>query len=122
MNRWHMGTFAAVSLLAGTFLLSTALAGSDIGEFPSCAHCGMNRQAFDYSRMLVVYEDGASVGTCSLFCAEKELSGNRDRKVRAVTVAERDPFDPLPRETRSGLNDALQRLRSIQGVSARALP
>lgn len=88
MNRWHKGMFAAVALLAGSFLLSPVLAGSDIGEFPSCAHCGMDRQAFDYSRMLVVYEDGASVGTCSLACAEKELSGNRDRKVRAVKVAD----------------------------------
>jgi len=88
MNRWRNGMAAAVALLAGAYMFSPAMAGSDIGEFPSCAHCGMDRQGFDYSRMLVVYEDGASVGTCSLACAEKELSGNRDRKVRAVKVAD----------------------------------
>lgn len=88
MNIRRTGILAAAFLLLASLFPLPVPAGSDIQEFPSCAHCGMSRKAFDYSRMLVTYEDGASVGTCSLACAEKEISGNRDRKLRAVKVAD----------------------------------
>ncbi len=90
MNRWRMACSATVVLLSVSFPIDPALAGSDIGEFPSCAHCGMNRKAFDYSRMLVSYADGKSVGLCSLSCAADELALGTDRKVVSVKVADYD--------------------------------
>ena len=36
----------------------------------------MNRQSFAYSRMLVRYNDGSSVGTCSLNCTAIDLVVN----------------------------------------------
>ncbi len=45
------------------------LAQDDIDAHRSCASCGMDRKAYGYSRMLIQYEDGAMVGTCSLHCA-----------------------------------------------------
>lgn len=66
------------------------LAGEDIEEHRSCAQCGMDRKAYGYSRMLVQYEDGAVSGVCSLHCAAKELSANKDRPVKVLQVADRD--------------------------------
>lgn len=80
---------AALLLLASLFPLPVP-AGSDIQEFPSCAHCGMSRKAFDYSRMLVTYDDGNSVALCSLSCAANELAWGTDRKVVSVKVADYD--------------------------------
>jgi copper chaperone NosL len=54
----------------------------------SCPHCGMNRTVFAHSRMLVTYEDGAVVGTCSLHCVATELGMSKGKPVKAVLVAD----------------------------------
>jgi copper chaperone NosL len=66
------------------------LAQDDIDAHRSCASCGMDRKAYGYSRMLVQYEDGAMVGTCSLHCTVVELDANHRRTVKSLLVADRD--------------------------------
>jgi nitrous oxide reductase accessory protein NosL len=68
----------------------TALAQNDIDAHRSCAHCGMDRKVFGYSRMLVAYEDASKTGICSLNCAITELNAHRDKKVKSLQVADRD--------------------------------
>lgn len=76
---------AAVSCIA----LSLAFAASDdITKYPSCKHCGMDREKFSHSRMLIEYEDGSSTGLCSLHCAAVELALNIDKTPKAVMVAD----------------------------------
>jgi len=65
-------------------------ADKDIDSHRSCGNCGMDRKAYGFSRMLVQYEDGAVVGTCSLYCAVVELDANPKRAVKALLVADRD--------------------------------
>jgi copper chaperone NosL len=65
-------------------------AQDDIDAHRSCASCGMDRKAYGYSRMLIQYEDGAMVGTCSLHCAVVELDANQGRMVKSLLVADRD--------------------------------
>ena len=65
-------------------------AGDDISEYRSCVHCGMDRKAYGFSRMLVQYEDGTSVGVCSLRCAVVELDSNAGRTVKAILAADRN--------------------------------
>jgi copper chaperone NosL len=48
----------------------------DVQKCPECHYCGMNRQSFAYSRMLVSYNDGSAVGTCSLNCTAIDLVVN----------------------------------------------
>jgi len=79
----------AVLIMTATIPVSAAT-DSDIDTHPDCLHCGMDRKAFGYSRMLVQYEDGTSVGLCSLRCAAVELEANKTRKVKAVLVADRN--------------------------------
>jgi copper chaperone NosL len=72
-----------VALLA---LSTTALAQVEAPE--SCSLCAMDRSAFAQSRMLVVYADGNTVGTCSLNCAVIEMKQNAASKVKALMVGD----------------------------------
>ncbi len=73
------------------FLICTciqAYAQDDIVRHPACLHCGMDRKAFNYSRMLVEYTDGTSAGTCSLHCTVLELTSNISKVPCTVSVAD----------------------------------
>lgn len=48
----------------------------------------MDRLKFAHSRTLVTYDDGTTVGTCSLHCAAIDLSVKIDRTPLAVMVAD----------------------------------
>ncbi|OGW35935.1 MAG: hypothetical protein A2X58_12185 [Nitrospirae bacterium GWC2_56_14] len=82
------------AFLLVTMLLfnNTVLAGEtqkDINDHRSCGYCGMDRKAYGFSRMLVQYEDGTVVGTCSLHCAVVELDANPGKTVKVLLVADR---------------------------------
>jgi copper chaperone NosL len=48
--------------------------GDDISTFPNCPICGMSRDKFAHSRMLVHYQDGSTFASCSLHCTALELA------------------------------------------------
>lgn len=48
--------------------------GDDRDSHPECLYCGMDRAKYAFSRMLVVYDDGKSVGLCSIHCAAIDLA------------------------------------------------
>lgn len=79
-------------LVFGIFLLSSSLAlaapPADVAAAPSCHHCGMDRDKFGHSRMLIEYEDGSTIATCSLHCAAVELATTIDRIPVKVSVAD----------------------------------
>jgi nitrous oxide reductase accessory protein NosL len=79
-----------IMVLAVVFLATaiTAFAQDDIKQSPSCKYCGMDREMFSHSRMHIEYEDGTSVGTCSLHCATIELALSIDMTPKAVRVAD----------------------------------
>lgn len=81
-------------LMAG----ATAYAQEDISEHRNCAHCGMDRKAYGYSRMLIVYDDGSKVGVCSLHCAVVELAAS-GHKIKSLLVADRDTRSLTEAET-----------------------
>jgi copper chaperone NosL len=77
---------AAVLVLSA----STALAqpADDVKAMPSCIHCGMDREKFAASRMVIDYDDGKSVGLCSIHCAAVDLAVTLDRTPTALWVAD----------------------------------
>ena len=83
---------ASSAWLLGLFVLSAfftpASAEGDVSVHPSCAICGMDREAYGHSRMLIVFRDGTSFGTCSLRCAALILKAEEERKPRSVKVAD----------------------------------
>jgi len=81
---------AVVVLLA--VLLAVALTVhaqvNDIKQQPSCKYCGMDRMKFNHSRMLIEYDDGTSIGTCSIHCAAVELALSIDKIPKALMVGD----------------------------------
>lgn len=67
-------------------VLPPASAFEDVDAHPSCAVCGMDREAFGHSRMLVEFGDGRAFGTCSLRCAARILQA--EGEARSVEVAD----------------------------------
>jgi nitrous oxide reductase accessory protein NosL len=68
----------------------SAHAGDDIKACRECNSCGMDRKVYGYSRMLIVFYDGAELGVCSLHCAVTKLNELKNRKVKNLLVADRD--------------------------------
>jgi nitrous oxide reductase accessory protein NosL len=62
--------------------------GDDIKMSPSCKYCGMDREKFSHSRMLVEYDDNTSVGTCSVHCAAVELAMTIDKTPKSILVGD----------------------------------
>jgi copper chaperone NosL len=80
-----------ILFMAMVFVLSltaAALAQDDVKKYPSCKYCGMDREKFAHSRMLIEYADGTVVGTCSIHCAAVDLALNIDKTPKAVLVGD----------------------------------
>ncbi len=64
------------------------LAQEDVKMAPSCKYCGMDRTKFAHSRMVVTYDDGSKVGTCSIHCLAIDLSANIDKTPIVIEVGD----------------------------------
>jgi copper chaperone NosL len=85
MKKWLVLMMAGLVL---TLAAGVCLAQDDVAKQASCKYCGMDRKTFAHSRMLVTYEDGLSIGTCSLHCTAIELALNIDKTPRSIEVAD----------------------------------
>ena len=63
-------------------------AGPEMERPKYCQICGMDRSMFASSRMLLVYADNATFGTCSLQCMTTEMKRNRGKKIKSMWVAD----------------------------------
>jgi nitrous oxide reductase accessory protein NosL len=61
---------------------------ADVKMHKACPHCGMDREKFASSRMLISYSDATSAGTCSIHCAVTELKANKVKTVKTVEIAD----------------------------------
>ena len=77
--------FVALFVLS---LTAALYAAEDIKKHPSCKYCGMDREKFAHSRMLIEYDDASQVGTCSLHCAAIDLALNLDKTPRTIWVGD----------------------------------
>jgi hypothetical protein len=87
MNRKHGVAILAAALFFAA-VAAVTFAQDDIKLSPICKYCNMDRQKFDFSRMFIEYEDGSSMGVCSLHCAVIELSLNIDKTPIAIKVGD----------------------------------
>jgi copper chaperone NosL len=76
----------ALVLFTGTFFV--AQAQEDIQKIASCKYCGMDRAKFAHSRMLVTYDDGSQLGTCSIHCLAVDLALNIDKTPKTIEVGD----------------------------------
>lgn len=82
----RMVVMVPVVVMAGA--LAVLAGGDDIAQNPSCKYCGMKRAMFSHSRMLLEYDDGTVVGTCSVHCAAVDLAMNIDKTPTAMMVGD----------------------------------
>ncbi len=79
----HLVLIAFILAIAGI-----VQAQDDIQKSPSCMHCGMDRAAFAHSRMVVAYDDGTTVGTCSIHCLAIDLIINMGKTPSSIKVGD----------------------------------
>lgn len=65
-----------------------ALAFEDVTKHPACPYCGMDRAKFAHSRVYVEYDDGTTIGCCSLHCAAMDLALKIDKTPMAIMVGD----------------------------------
>jgi copper chaperone NosL len=85
MKRSHICGIALVFCFA---LAAMAFAQEDIAKHSSCKYCGMDRQKFAHSRIYIEYEDGTTVGACSIHCAAVDLALNIDKTPKSIQVGD----------------------------------
>jgi copper chaperone NosL len=83
--RKNVAAMTVILLLAAVTIL---FAHEDITQSPGCKYCGMDREKFGHSRMHIAYEDGTTVGTCSLHCTAVELALAIDKTPIAIMVGD----------------------------------
>jgi nitrous oxide reductase accessory protein NosL len=87
MNRLLAAVVSALLLVSGAARADQVLL-PDAKESPSCRYCGMDRVKFAQSRMVVEYDDGSKVATCSLHCMAVELANQIDKTPVAIRVGD----------------------------------
>ncbi|MCP3869624.1 MAG: NosL family protein [Gammaproteobacteria bacterium] len=78
-------------VLLAVFVATPGLTGAapmDLNDHTACSYCGMHRAKFAHSRMLIEYEGGSSVGTCSLHCAAIDLANKIDVTPKVIMVGD----------------------------------
>lgn len=80
-----------VWLWALMLLLSVAVpvwAEDDLALHPDCKVCGMDRENHAHTRIFVEFDDGSSMGSCSIHCAAAQLSTTLDKIPKRIMVGE----------------------------------
>jgi len=70
----------------------------ELGKYPKCPYCGMDRTKWNHSRHLIHYDDDLVDGTCSMHCLAISLALNLDRGPKAIWTADfgsEDSIKPL---------------------------
>jgi len=80
--------FLTIGIVVFTSTFILAQAQEDIQKHPSCKYCGMDRAMFAHSRMLVAYDDGSQLGTCSIHCLAVDLALNIDKTPATISVGD----------------------------------
>ena len=82
-----LGIYATIVLFS-LFFTAIGFAQEDVKKHPSCKYCGMDREKFAHSRVLIEYEDGTAEGMCSLHCTAVDLAINIDKAPKAIKVGD----------------------------------
>ncbi len=92
-----------ILLLSAILLVATLVigSGSDIVNHPSCPLCGMDRDRFSFSRMLIIYDDNSEIGTCSIRCAAVDMINNLDKAPIQMMVGDYYTRELIDAETAS---------------------
>jgi nitrous oxide reductase accessory protein NosL len=68
--------------------LGEKAAGSAEKASTDCRYCGMNLEKFAFARVVIDYDDGSSVGLCSVHCAAVDMANNLDKAPKSIKVGD----------------------------------
>ena len=85
-KRIFCGLLAVMFLLTGIAAYGQAL--PDVQAHKNCKYCGMDREKFAHSRMLIEYGDGSALGACSIHYVAVDLAQALDKQPKAILVAD----------------------------------
>lgn len=71
--------------------------GHDGGE--GCQYCGMSLEKFAHSMMVINYDDGSTVKTCSVHCAAVDLAVSIDKVPAIIMVGDYNSKQHINAET-----------------------
>lgn len=74
------------------------LAAGDIADIPACQYCGMDRNKFGQTRMLIEYEKGSKIGVCSIHDAAVDLSQSVGKTIKTIWTADYDSRELIDAE------------------------
>jgi nitrous oxide reductase accessory protein NosL len=80
----HLAALIALLLLVPPL---TAFA-DDVKDIPACQYCGMDRNKFGQTRMLIEYEKGSRIGVCSIHDAAVDLAQSISKTIKTIWVAD----------------------------------
>jgi nitrous oxide reductase accessory protein NosL len=83
-----IGKFCLIMTVLFVLTVPCVYAQEDIQKHKSCPLCGMDREKFAHSRVLIDYDDGTAFGACSIHCAAVELAINIDKTPRMIQVGD----------------------------------
>jgi copper chaperone NosL len=78
----------SVGVFMATGCCLFAQAQTDVEKYKTCGYCGMDREQYAFSRMLIVNEDGTEKGVCCIHCAAIDFSINLDKMLKGVYVGD----------------------------------
>ena len=87
-NNMKKSYLLMILVVLSLFVVGAVSAQDDIKKHPSCKFCGMDREKFAHSRMLIEYADGTTVGVCSIHCMAIDFILNMDKAPKAVWVGD----------------------------------
>lgn len=73
--------------------------GHGHGGDNACGYCGMDRQKFAHSAMMIEYEDGSKAGSCSIHCAAIDLATHIDKTPKLIEVGDYLTKKPINAES-----------------------
>ncbi len=82
----HIVVVAVLAVSGGFF--SVFAAADDIAKHPSCTYCGMDREKWAHSRVLIEYDDGSTFGACSVHCAAIDMAVHIDKAPVKILVGD----------------------------------
>lgn len=64
--------------------------GIVFSENDSCMYCGMKKENFGHSWVIIEHDDGTREGVCSVHCAAIDMALHTHKPVKAITVGDYD--------------------------------
>ena len=82
------------------FFVGMALAQTkdDISIHKACKYCGMDRGTYNFTRMLIEYDDGTMAAFCSIHCAAVDLANSIDKTPETIQVGDFNGKHPIDAE------------------------